>query len=304
MLRDQVDLSIIVVSYNVRELLLNCLESIFTFVKGISFEIIVIDNASNDGTVNALRDQFPSVRSITNSSNIGFARANNQGFRISRGHFILMLNPDIKIINDSISKMVDILRENDSIGILGCKLVNPDGSFQCAGFKFPTFWQLAKTSIINLSFSPKEKHRSSLVRVDWVLGACIMFNKRILDDIGYLDENYFMYGEEKDFCFRTKKKGYQVYCYVGGKVIHYGNQSARKVQSSSFLEFHKSQNRFFAKHYAHPYANLCKLMLFLGVLLRLAFWSFLNLFIKSGNARSKKQMYHHAFQWYLPLKEQ
>lgn len=258
-------ISVIIVSWNVRELLKKCLESVFRFSQNTNFEIIVVDNASSDGTVEMLRQNFPQVTLITNAKNCGFAAANNQGIRQAKGRCVLLLNPDTEFIEDTLAKVVAKMESDPPIGVLGCQLLNRDGSIQPSVRRFPTVWSqlviLTKLHHVwptlldnylarDFDYPPPlpllGEEGINVVEVGQVMGAFFCVRREVFDKIGLLDEGYFIWFEEVDFCRRAKKAGYKVVYWPGTRVIHHGAQSfKRQMTIKKQWWFFKSALRYF-----------------------------------------------------------
>ncbi|MFA5928097.1 MAG: glycosyltransferase family 2 protein [Candidatus Margulisiibacteriota bacterium] len=204
------ELSIIIVSYNNAQLLEDCIASIKASMPiGTAPEVIVVDNNSADNTVAMLQNKFPEVKLILNKDNKGFAAANNQGIRIAQGEYVMLLNNDTVIINDALSKMITYLREHPKIGLLGPRLLNGDRSVQAQGSMLgPHFWN---------SKIP--------VETKFLRGAVFLTSKKVLDQVGLLDENFFFYNEDIDFCWRINKAGLKVVYYPLAEVIHFGGKT-------------------------------------------------------------------------------
>ncbi|MHA1381600.1 MAG: glycosyltransferase family 2 protein [Candidatus Helarchaeota archaeon] len=250
------ELSIIIVNYNTKDLLRNCLNSIIENTKGINYEIIVVDNASSDGSVERLKKEFPQVKIICNTENLGFAKANNQGIRITRGETVLFLNPDTLILNGAIPKMLDFIKRQKSVGVVGPKLfknINREFHPSARRFTKPLYVFLSYLPLAgfvlwmyNNFFFNKRKIRE----VDWLWGAVLLVKKEVINKIGGFDENFFMYSEEEDFCLRAHRSGYRVFYFPKAEVIHLKGKSAenRKIETSRY--FWKSKLYFFKKYYS------------------------------------------------------
>lgn len=252
-------LSIIIVSWNVKDMLRNCLRSIYSETKNISFEVIVVDNCSKDGSMEMIRRDFPRVKVIANKKNAGFAVANNQGIKLSKGDFILLLNPDTIILDKTIKKSVEFMNKNKDCGVMGPKILNPDKTIQPSVRKFPEFWPIFLIFLKLPKIFPNLKSVNNYLAVDFnykktktaaqVMGAFMLIRKEILEQVGLLDENFFIWFEEVDFCKRVWDAGYKV-CYNSAtEIIHYGGQSFKqqKVAKRQFM-FFKSAWRYFKKH--------------------------------------------------------
>jgi len=255
---DKKDLSIIIVNFNTKDLLRNCLNSISKNTKGIDYEIIVVDNASNDGSVEMLKKEFPEVKLICNRENLGFARANNQGIKIAEGRNILFLNPDTWVLNNAISKMVNFIERHKDIGVVGSKLYkNEKREYH------PSIRKFTKPIYIFLSFLPLAKlflsiynkyflNKNRIKIVDWLSGAALLVKRELLDKIGFFDENFFMYSEEEDLCYRAYKSGYKICYFPEAEIIHFKGKSTESRRIESCRYFWESKLYFFQK-YSHPY---------------------------------------------------
>jgi hypothetical protein len=248
------DLTIIIVSYNVRDLLKQCVKYVLSSVNGIKSEIIVIDNASNDGSVEEIRESFPDVRLVRSDVNLGFARANNQAYAISRGNFILLLNPDTVVTAEAIRGTLEFMKSTPDAGMAGCRLVNPDGSLQKSVRRFPSVLDnllgafFLDRCIYGINRS-RFYYRDKPARIDYCTGAFMMVRREAVGDMPLLNAEYFMYAEEKDFALRLKEKGWRVYFVPWGDVVHYGEQSTRVIADEMFLELQRSQLRYFSRHF-------------------------------------------------------
>jgi hypothetical protein len=268
------DLTVSIVNYNTKEFLLNCLQSLYEGTDEISFEVFIIDNNSIDDTIEMTKEKFPQIKLICNSTNVGFSKANNQAIQQGSGRYILLLNPDTKVLKGTLEKMVVFLDGNPQVGVLGCKILNPDGSLQISTFGFPSlikeFFNI--TSLGNLvppnAFFRKllGKHLSKIFKntltrywdhdqsrdVDYVMGACFMIRRNAIDQVGLLDENFFMYVEDAEWCFRFKKSGWQIRYEPNMSVIHYANRTCSAdldLNSKLFIEYYKGILYFFQKHH-------------------------------------------------------
>lgn len=252
------DISIISVNYNTCQLLQTCLASVYKETKDILFETIVVDNASTDGSREMLAKEFPQVRTILNDSNKGFAAANNQGIKSASGRYILLLNSDTKIIDGSLQKTVAFMDSNMNASIVGCTLLNADGSLQPSCMGFPSVWNLFSESFFLYIIFRKTKLFGSYYmtffdydvtrKVDVVKGAFMMIRKEVFLKTGLLDESYFMYTEETDFCYRARQHGFDTFFFPSAQVVHYGGGSVESALS--FLrQVHRTQFLFIKKHF-------------------------------------------------------
>jgi GT2 family glycosyltransferase len=251
------DLSVIIVSYNVANFLTGCLTSIYRAASRTSFEVLVVDNASTDGSAQMVRDEFPQAILLANESNYGFARANNQALRMSKGRYCLLLNPDTLVNPGSLDEMVEFMDHRPDVGASGCQLIGPDGAIQPSGRRFPSLLAvlLRGTRLHRLCNKPVTRYlmadwdHSSVREVDWVLGACLLLSRKALEDVGLLDEGFFLYYEDIDLCYRLKARGWKVYYNPQIQVVHYYQRaSAQGIPNRLTLEHIKSIFRLFKKH--------------------------------------------------------
>ncbi|MBU4305736.1 MAG: glycosyltransferase family 2 protein [Candidatus Omnitrophica bacterium] len=268
-------LSIIIVNWNVKNYLENCIASLYNTVKNISFEIIVVDNNSIDASVEMIKNKFSQVILIENKENIGFAKANNQAIKESKGEFILLLNPDTIVLKDSILKMYNFLKEHKEAGMVGPKIVDQEGRirYECARNYNTPFTQFCVLTSLYKRF-PQSRifghylmsywDHNDMREVNAITGACMMIRAGILDDIGLLfDEAFFMYGEDVDTCYRTKKKGWKIYFLPTAQIIHFWNKSAEQIPFKTLIEMHKAIEIFFKKQYGMKAVIRHRIMLIL-----------------------------------------
>lgn len=254
-------LSVIIVNWNAREFLARCLETVFASEFDGDFEVIVVDNNSPDGSVEFIRERYPRVKVIANRDNPGFARGNNQAIREARGEYILLLNPDTEIKPDTLQVMADFMRERPDCGMAGCKVLNPDGTLQPACRRsIPTpadaFFKLAGISRLfprsprfaryNLTYLPEDR----LCAVDAVSGSFLFTRREVVEKIGLLDERFFMYGEDLDWCRRAQQAGYRNYYVPAASIVHYHGQSSAKRPLRTAYYFYQAMYLFYCKHAA------------------------------------------------------
>jgi GT2 family glycosyltransferase len=253
------DVSIIIASWKTRELLRKCLQTVLTSA-GVVFEIIVVDNASGDGTVEILESEFAGqVKLIKNDQNLGFAKANNQGLKEASGEYILFLNSDTEIKPDTLSKSLAFMRTNSDCGVLGPKMLYPDGSPQSSVRRFPTVWPILLMLLKIPKFRPHLKSIDNYLAVDFdyskqqavdqVMGAFMMMPKRLVDQLNGFDERFFIWFEEVDLCLRVKRAGYQVVYNPEVEIIHHGGKSfAQQSLINNQSRFFKSALSYFLKN--------------------------------------------------------
>lgn len=270
------DLSIIIVNYKTKVLTLACIESVFSSITSYNYEIILIDNASNDGTIEAVNDRFPQVITITNTDNVGFSKANNQGIRIAQGRYVLLLNSDTIAQRDTFQTMLHFMDENPTVGASGCKIVLPDGSLDKAckrGFPTPSasfyyafgfaklFPKIPRFNQYQLGYlSPDEAYP-----IDSLVGAFMLIRREAIEQVGMLDEEFFMYGEDIDWCYRIKQAGWVNYYYPKTQIVHYKGASSRRKPYKIIYEFHRAMILFHNKHYRQKYSWLTNAMVYIGV---------------------------------------
>ncbi|NQV12794.1 MAG: glycosyltransferase family 2 protein [Parcubacteria group bacterium] len=252
-------LSIIIVNWNTSKHLKWCLHYVYTRTKGIDFEVFVVDNASRDSSVKMVKENFPNAKLIRNKSNVGFAKANNQAIRQAQGKYILLLNPDTKITEQALVKMVEFMTKNDKVGILGCKLLNPDGTLQPSCRKYPSLFSQVIILLKLHNLFPNLKAIRDYYMLDWlhdeirkvnqVMGACFLVRRQVFDQIGLLDEKYFIWFEEVDFCRRAHAAGWDTYFTPDAEVIHEKGAGFNQVLSPKKQTwFNQSLLRYFRQH--------------------------------------------------------
>jgi N-acetylglucosaminyl-diphospho-decaprenol L-rhamnosyltransferase len=261
--------SIIIVNWNTRDLLADCLESIAQTAGDLDYEIIVVDNASSDGSQMMIRQRFPNVSLVTNTENVGFAKANNQGLVKSNGRYALLLNSDAIVTPGSLQAVARLADAEPRAGIVGVQLLNPDGSFQASHTPFPNLWQefLILSGLGRLlygywypSHGPEEATGPQLV--DYIQGACMLVRREAFEEVGGLDEGYFMYAEEVDWCYAMRKNGWHVWYQPAARVIHLSGGSSEGRRSQREADLYRSRVRFFRKHYGNRAARLLKLQIY------------------------------------------
>ncbi len=267
--------SVIIVSYNVENYLINCIERLLTHKCDMPFEIIVVDNNSNDNSVSSLRQKFPEIPVIQSEKNIGFAAANNLGTIYANGQYFLLLNPDTLVEDHAIEELFNFLSSNESAGAAGSNLKNPDGTFQMSCYPFPTLmrelWRLFHLDKI-ISFGQYSQiswDRRMPRKCDVIQGTSLMIKKAAWESLGGFDENFFMYSEEVDFCYRLSKAGFGCYWVPTSEVIHYGGQSTNQYAREMFLQLYRAKTQFFKKHHGEVVAVLYKFILLIASLIRI-----------------------------------
>ena len=267
-----VDLSVVIVNWNVRDLLHRCLHSIFANLPLANLhtcrlEIIVVDNGSTDGSPQMVREAFPQVRLIANPDNRGFPAANNQGIEVSRGRYVLLLNPDTEVVGDALATMVAFADAHPDVGVVGPQLLNPDGSVQSSRRRFPTLATAFFESTWLQPYAPRrlleryyvlDRSDDEVQEVDWVTGAALMARREAIEQVGPLDEGFFMYSEELDWCRRFKEAGWRVVYLPTAQIVHHVGKSSEQVLPARHIHFQTSKVRYFRKYHGPVAAELLR----------------------------------------------
>jgi GT2 family glycosyltransferase len=282
-----IDLSIIVVNWNVCELLRRCLhsfldsalsdvddrgvwrESTFEYPStGFRFEVLVVDSASSDGSVEMVKHEFPDVRLYSSDTNLGYTGGNNFGMRESRGRYVLLLNPDTEVLGSALGRMVSYMDNHPKVGVVGPQLLWPDGSVQSSRRRFPTLY----TALIESTFLQKWLPRHPVLRryyaldlpdsatsqVDWVQGACLMVRRKVIEQVGLLDDAYFMYSEELDWQRRIANAGWKVVYLPEAQIVHHEGKSSEQVVAFRHIRYQRSKVRYFSKHHGRCAGQLVR----------------------------------------------
>lgn len=253
------DLSVIVVTYKHRDLLAACLESVYATADGLALEVVVVDNASGDGTETLVPARFPEARLLVNSENVGFARATNQGMAQASGEYVLWLNPDTVVQPGALGELIDFLREHPDAGAVGPKMVGPDGALQYSCRAFPSLAtgfftryslmrRLWPENPLSRRYLLSDWDHATVRAVDWVSGACLMTSRVVLDRVGGLDEGFFLFNEDVDWCRRLALAGPKVYYNPRAVVVHRIGASRGRVAPRIIIERHRGMFRYYRKH--------------------------------------------------------
>jgi GT2 family glycosyltransferase len=293
-------LAIVIVSYNVRELLAACLRSVFAGLRRsptLQAEVWVVDNASSDDSAQMVRDRFPQVRLVASEDNLGFAGGNNSALRELGFHpeglsglegssphsahdaspdLVLLLNADAEPLDDALDRMTDFLFKYPRVGGVGAQLQYPDGRFQHSAFAFPGLLQLwfeffrprprrLLESRLNGRYPRRWYAHGDPFPIGFALGAALMVRREAIHTVGLMDEGFFMYAEEVDWCWRMQRSGWPFYCVPRARVLHHGGASARQFRELSTLNLWRSRKRLYSKHYAPPKRWLAHRIVRLGM---------------------------------------
>jgi GT2 family glycosyltransferase len=276
------DLSIIILNYNTCELTKQAIRSVLESQTGYSYEIILVDNHSVDNSVEEIRREFMDrVNLIENLDNVGFAKGNNIGMEVAQGRYILLLNSDTVIQGNTLDVMVRFMDKHPKVGAAGCKVVLPDGSLDKAckrGFPTPLssfYYALGISRLFPHNPRFNQYQLSHLdpdqdYPVDCLVGAFMMVRREAIDEVGMLDEDFFMYGEDIDWCYRLKQAGWVNYYYPETKIIHYKGSSSRRKSIKIIYEFHRAMYLFHQKHYQHNYSWFVNFIVYFGIAVKFA----------------------------------
>jgi GT2 family glycosyltransferase len=306
MMKEERVLTIVIINWNTREDLLVCLDSVEFVTKGFIVETIVVDNGSQDGSQDIVKKCYPWVSLIENKKNFGFAKAANDALRQMKGRYALLLNSDTQVKHGAIEPLVSFMDTHIEAGVVGVQLLNSDESRQNSIANFPSL----ATELLNKSllrwlfpkkFPGKERNYSEPVEVNSVIGACMMVRRDALDQVGLLDEDYFLFLEETDWCYRMKKAGWKVYHIPQAEVYHFQGRSAERDKKRAKIEYYRSRYHFFKKNRG----SLQWFILLSGLVIRLGFEllgmtvaSLVTLFVIK-DWQKKLSIYAYLFWWHL-----
>jgi GT2 family glycosyltransferase len=276
------DVSIIIVNWNTNDLLQNCLQSTLKQAGDLDYEIIVVDNASSDGSGEMVKQKFPQVKLIENTENRGFAAANNQGMAIAQGRYVLLLNSDTVILDNAIAKTVAFADNHPEAAVVGCRVLNPDRTLQPTCFMFPSVLNMFLWSTYLSKLFPKSKffgrermtwwNRTDVRDVDVVTGCFMLVRQEAIKQVGMMDERFFVYGEETDWCYRLQKAGWRILFTPNAHIIHLGGASSEQIKSEMVLQLRASILLFLKKHKGMSSYGLACLLVSFFFFLRLPYW--------------------------------
>jgi GT2 family glycosyltransferase len=288
------DVSIVIVNYNVKNLVEKCIESIYLNTSNLKVEIILVDNCSNDGSVEMIKSKFPDVVLIENKINKGFPAANNQAFKICKGEFVFMLNPDTEILNDAIYKLYSFIISNIEYSLVAPQLLNTNGTLQHSAWRFPkiiyVFADLFHLNFLSKSKGYNDKDLTKMFEADSYSGAAIFFRRNVFETVGMLDEKLFWI-EDIDFCYRIKKAGLRMVYFPDAKILHHIGQSAKKNYNISISNQIFNKIKFFNTHHSKLETQMIKLISFFGVLFKIIIFAFLSFISKMYFLKLKAYLY-------------
>lgn len=278
------DVSVIIGNYNTEKLLKRTLTSVYKNTKNIAFEIIVIDDGSVDKSVEMVKKYFPKIQIKKNTKNLGYSKTYNIGTKLSKSRYTLHLNSDVFFTKDSsLDLIIKFMDENPNIGISGCKIIKHDGSLDLpCRHSLPTLTNVFSQTIGLHKIFPKIKSanyymtylpNTQITKVGGIIGAFMLIRRRLIDEIGYLDERFFIYCEDTDYCYRAIKAGWDVYYFPKVKVKHMHGGTTRQFKIKSLLNFHKGMLLYYNKHHAQKNFFMLNLLVYLGILIRLTLFT-------------------------------
>jgi GT2 family glycosyltransferase len=278
----QIDVSVIIVNWNTRAVLRDCLESVYAQTRDVTFEVIVVDNASTDGSPELVKRGFPQAYLIENFTNRGFAAANNQGMAMARGRYVLLLNSDTIVLDNAIAKTVVFADRNPQAAVVGCRVLNPDHTLQPTCFMFPSLLNMLLSVSYVYKLFPRNRFfgrermtwwdRDDAREVDVVTGCFMLVRREAIEQVGVMDEEFFMYGEETDWCYRFRREGWKVSFVPLADIVHLGGASSRQVAQRMTLQLSSSILYFLRKHRGRArYVLGCALTAFF-FLVRIPVW--------------------------------
>lgn len=286
-----VDMSIVLVCWNNKAYLDPCLKSLDEGGLKSSFDVVVVDNGSTDGSQEMLAEKYPDVNLIQNNENVGLGKASNQGIEATNGRYVLLLNNDTLVNGNALDMLVEFLDAHPEAGAVGGKLLNPDGSFQSGYAPFSTLLEefLIVTHIGEMLWPGYPSHGDSneIKSTGWLSSACLLVRRSALDQVGLLDENYFIYGDEADLQYRLNKAGWQVYFLPTSEIIHFGGRSMDRWKRRKMV--YRGKMMFYKKNYGFLSTFLLRIMFFVMSLLKLLVWC-VGFFVPSRNDQAKKEL--------------
>lgn len=300
-IKNNIDVSIIIVNYNSFNLLIQCIDSLIKFTKAVSYEIIVVDNHSMEDLIDDVLSKYDEIKLIKNNENKGFGSANNLGLAIARGKYVLFLNNDTVFFENTIKKIYYFAESSHDPLIVGCKLLNSDNSLQHSVFDFPSPWNVFTSNFFLYALFPKSKYFNKYhlmnnkinktTEVDVVTGAFLFGTKSNIEEIGGFDERFFFYNEETDLCYRFKLNGGKVYYYPGTAIIHLKGGTANKISWFAYKNQSLSTIKFFQKHFSGINCISALVMHYIGIIIRIPIFLIIGLVTFNQNLRIRSFYY-------------
>lgn len=297
-------LSVIIVSWNTRELLHKCLTSLYSARSREDDQIIVVDNASSDGSGEMVQQAFPAIELIVSERNLGFALANNYALDFARGKYVLFLNPDTEVQHGAIEALIQHLDTHQEAGAIGTTLLNPDGTLQLYCNRYYGLWHSLRHNWIVAKLLRQQgmactQRPGELRSVGWMLGACLAIRRSVLEQVGGFDPRFFVYGEEMDLQYRIKKSGWEVVYVPSPGVIHFGGRSTTQAGLIASLHEYRGRWIFVRKHYANPIAVAYLLKTMAGLVVGMIYWGARVRARSTPAAGRQLHTYYRLFAWHL-----
>jgi GT2 family glycosyltransferase len=280
-------LSIIIVNWNGADVLKEALRTVYLETHGFDFEVILVDNLSTDGSVGMVKQDFPQVRLVENVENLGFGRANNQGLALATGEYLMFLNPDVIILDQALNRLVVYLDEHPDVAMVGPRLLNADRTFQHAcrrSFPNPFNSLLYVTGLSKLGWGSQGGYKRENDKpeisgsVEVLSGAAMLFRREVYQKIGGFDEQFFMYGEDIDFCKRVYDAGFKTTYVANAQIIHLGGTSSRKRRTQSLINFYQAMWLYYRKHFYRSNSRFFSALVYVGIYGRLGLALVINFF--------------------------
>lgn len=310
----RVKISVVIVNYNTKNLLLQCIRSVLRELESCDGEVFVVDNASSDSSVDAVELEFPQCRLLKNTGNLGFGKANNQAFALAKGEYILMLNPDAELRAGSLACLVNYLDEHPEVAVVGPRTLYPDGTFQASAFDFPsirteflvaTFLYLIPRGVprlarkLGLAWPPESTREVGFMR-----GSCLLCRGEVLREAGGFDERYFLYTEEVDLQYRISRKGWKLVFNPGAEIIHHHGKSMEQDPESTYVELYRSKSQFLEAYHSKPYVYLTKALWILFHASRLAIFGAAGMVNRTEKQKVKMRKHRAALLFLLGARKQ
>lgn len=291
-----IDVSIIIVAWNVRQLLYDCLKSVYDHTEGIDFEVVYVDNASEDGSVEMVKEQFPKVGIIENNENEGFIKANNQAIKVAEGRYVLLLNSDTIVLDNAIAKTVKFADEHPETAVVGCKILNSDGTLQRACFMYPSLLNMFLSATYLYKIFPKSKffgreymtwwNYDDVREVETICGCFSLVRNEVIKQVGLMDECYFLYSDDTDWCYRFRKNGWKIMFTSSAQIIHYGGQNTKQMARKFRWQLEGSRLIFMKIHRGKLTFLAARLLTALFLLLRIPYHLGVGLFARTMRKHS------------------
>jgi len=267
-----IEISVVIVTYNTRDMTLKCLHAICCALRGLKGEIFVVDNASSDGTSDAIRERYPNVLIVENERNVGFGAANNQAMKLAAGNFLLLLNSDAFPVGNAVVELMKFLGGNPDVGVVGPRLTNADGTLQISCYPFPSPG-FAWLENLWLSRGYNGWRHDSVREVDFLVGACLLLRRKVFEEVGGFDESFFMYSEEADWQRRMRDRGWKAVFVPFASVTHLGGASGSHVKKEINEHFFESLDRYQRKHHGIIGLVSLRCAMIVGCFLRAMLWA-------------------------------